>query len=266
LNHFLYVILMGIIQGVTEFLPISSTGHMILADDFLKVKDLSPDFVESFLVIVQFGSIISVVVYFWNKINPFVKDKSEFKDRITLWTKIAVGCVPAAVLGLMYDDYITEKLYNSKTVAAMLVLYGVFFFFIGKMNKGNRVKDLKHITYKVALLIGFFQALAMIPGTSRSGATIIGGLVLMLSRPIAAEFSFFLAIPTMFGATLLKILKNGLSFTGYEWSLIGVGSFVAFVVALVVINWFMDYIKSKDFTVFGVYRIILGILILLILR
>lgn len=268
MNLILFVILLGLVEGITEFLPISSTGHMILVDNFINVQGLSKNFMDAFLIIIQLGAILSVVVYFWNDINPLVRDKEKAKEKWILWSKIAVGVLPAVVLGLKFDDYISEYfLDNSYIVSIMLIIYGVLFLFVGKFTDGReRIRDIKNITYKTALLIGFFQCLAMIPGTSRSGATIIGGLILALSRPVAAEFSFFLAIPTMFGATLLKVVKNGLSFTSFEWMLVGIGSLVAFITAYIVIKWFMTYIKSKDFKIFGIYRVIVGVLVLILLN
>lgn len=267
MNPFLLVILLGIVQGVTEFLPISSTGHMILVERFINSPNISKHFMDNFLVIVQFGSIISVVLYFWGDIHPFTKNKDVLIERVTLWSKILVGVIPAGVIGFLADDYITEMFMgNTKIVAIMLIVYGIILYFIEDKIKPNKVKSLKDISYKMALAVGFFQCLAMIPGTSRSGATIVGALLLGLSKGVAAEFSFFLAIPTMFGATLLKLMKSGLSFTSQEWTLMFVGSFVAFVVAYIVIKWFMGYIKTRTFKLFGVYRIILGILVLLLIK
>lgn len=268
MNPFLLVILLGIVQGVTEFLPISSTGHMILVEKFINSPNISKHFMDNFLVIVQFGSIISVLLYFWGDIHPFVKDKEVFVNRVTLWSKIVVGVIPAGVIGFLADDYITEMFMgNTKIVAIMLIVYGVILYFIeDKMKKERKVTSLKDISYKMALAVGFFQCIAMIPGTSRSGATIVGALLLGLSKSVAAEFSFFLAIPTMLGATLLKLLKSGLTFTPLEWKLMILGSVVAFVVAYIVIKWFMGYIKTRTFKLFGVYRIVLGILVLIILK
>lgn len=268
MNPFLLVILLGIVQGVTEFLPISSTGHMILVENFINSPNISKHFMDNFLVIVQFGSIISVLLYFWKDIHPFTKDKDVLVERVTLWSKIVVGVIPAGVIGFLADDYITEMFMgSSKVVAVMLIVYGIILYFIeDKMSKTKRVTSLKDISYKLALAVGFFQCLAMIPGTSRSGATIVGALLLGLSKSVAAEFSFFLAIPTMFGATLLKLMKSGVTFTSQEWVLMFTGSFVAFVVAYIVIKWFMGYIKTRTFKLFGVYRIILGILVLILIK
>ena len=267
MNPFLIVILLGIVQGVTEFLPISSTGHMILVERFINSPNISKHFMDNFLVIVQFGSIISVLLYFWGDIHPFVKDREVLIERVTLWSKIVVGVIPAGVIGFLADDYITEMFMgNTKIVAIMLIVYGIILYFIEDKIKTKKITSLKDISYKTALAIGFFQCLAMIPGTSRSGATIVGALLLGLSKSVAAEFSFFLAIPTMFGATLLKLMKSGLSFTSQEWTLMFAGSFTAFIVAYIVIKWFMGYIKTRTFKLFGVYRIILGILVLLLIK
>ena len=267
MNPFLLVILLGIVQGVTEFLPISSTGHMILVERFINSPNISKHFMDNFLVIVQFGSIISVLLYFWGDIHPFIKNKEVLIERVTLWSKILVGVIPAGVIGFLADDYITEMFMgNTKIVAVMLIVYGVILYFIEDKIKTKKITSLKDISYKTALAIGFFQCLAMIPGTSRSGATIVGALLLGLSKSVAAEFSFFLAIPTMFGATLLKLMKSGLSFTSQEWTLMFAGSFTAFIVAYIVIKWFMGYIKTRTFKLFGVYRIILGILVLLLIK
>lgn len=267
MNPFLLVILLGIVQGVTEFLPISSTGHMILVERFINSPNISKHFMDNFLVIVQFGSIISVLLYFWGDIHPFVKNKEVLIERVTLWSKILVGVIPAGVIGFLADDYITEMFMgNTKIVAIMLIVYGIILYFIEDKIKTKKITSLKDISYKTALAIGFFQCLAMIPGTSRSGATIVGALLLGLSKSVAAEFSFFLAIPTMFGATLLKLMKSGLSFTSQEWTLMFAGSFTAFIVAYIVIKWFMGYIKTRTFKLFGVYRIILGILVLLLIK
>ena len=267
MNPFLLVILLGIVQGVTEFLPISSTGHMILVERFINSPNISKHFMDNFLVIVQFGSIISVLLYFWGDIHPFVKNREVLIERVTLWSKIVVGVIPAGVIGFLADDYITEMFMgNTKIVAIMLIVYGIILYFIEDKIKARKITSLKDISYKMAFAVGIFQCLAMIPGTSRSGATIVGALLLGLSKSVAAEFSFFLAIPTMFGATLLKLMKSGLSFTPEEWKLMFLGSFVAFVVAYIVIKWFMGYIKTRTFKLFGVYRIILGILVLLLIK
>lgn len=267
MNPILLIIILGIVQGVTEFLPISSTGHMILVEKFINSPNISKHFMDNFLVIVQFGSIISVILYFFKDLHPFVKDREVFVERISLWSKIVVGVIPAGVIGFLADDYITEMFMGStKTVAIMLIVYGIILYFIEDKLNSPKIKSLKDISYKTAFLIGCFQCLAMIPGTSRSGATIVGALILGLSKSVGAEFSFFLAIPTMFGATILKLAKSGLDFTHSEWNLMLLGSVIAFVVAYVVIKWFMNYIKTRSFKIFGIYRIILGIIVLLLLN
>lgn len=268
MNLFIYILILAVVQGITEFLPVSSTGHMIMVDQFLNPDGLSKSFKDAFLVIVQFGSILSVVVYFWKDINPLVRDKKVMVEKINLWSKIIVGILPAGVIGFMVDDYVSEYFYdNSYIVATMLVIYGIAFLFTHKLTeKGSKYNSLSEVTYKLAFLVGFFQCLAMVPGTSRSGATIIGGLLLGMNKSVIAEFSFFLAIPTMFGATLLKLLKNGVNFTSGEWQLIIFGSVIAFIVSLASIKWLMSYIKRKDFKVFGIYRIIVGIVVLIVLN
>lgn len=268
MNPYLLVIILSLVEGLTEFIPVSSTGHMILVEKFINSPYVTKSFMDNFLIIIQFGAILSVVVYFWKDLTPFVKNKEEFKEKMSLWSKIIVGVIPAGVIGLWADDYISEYFMdNSTIIAVMLIIYGIIFIFIENKTKGkSKINSIKDLSYKLAFIIGFFQCLAMIPGTSRSGATIVGALLLGLSRGVAAEYSFFLAIPTMAGATLLKLLKNGVSFTGTEWQLLILGVVLSFVIAYVVIKWFMDYIKTKTFRVFGVYRVILGILVLLLMR
>lgn len=270
MNATLLVIILAIVEGITEFLPISSTGHMILVDKLIGGEYLSKTFKNSFLIIIQLGAILSVVVYFWKDINPFVKTKKEFVLRFRLWLKIIVGVLPAMVIGLLLDDIIDKYFMNNTLIIAVtLITYGVIFILIEVMyklkNRQHKVEKFSNLKYRTAFFIGFFQCLAMIPGTSRSGATIIGALLLGLSRPLAAEFSFYLAIPTMFGATALKLLKNGLAFTSVEWSYLAIGSSIAFVVAYIVIKWFMDFIKKRSFVSFGLYRIILGIIVIALL-
>ena len=260
MNPFLLVIILGIVEGMTEFVPVSSTGHMILVERFINSPLVSKGFMDNFLVIIQFGAILSVVVYFWKDLTPIVKTKEEFREKFSLWTKIIVGVLPAGVIGLLADNYISEFFMGNTTiVAGMLILYE-------KRKLKGKITSIKEISYKLAFTIGFFQCLAMIPGTSRSGATIVGALLLGVSRAAAAEYSFFLAIPTMAGATLLKLVKNGLNFTTLEWQLLMVGAIVSFVVAYVVINWFMGYIKKRTFVAFGIYRIIIGVLVLLLMK
>ena len=264
----LKAVLFGIVEGITEWLPISSTGHMILLDEFVHMN-VSEEFWEMFLVVIQLGAILAVVVLYWNKIFPFDfsrKAKSVIRqDVFVMWVKIAAACIPAAVVGLLFDDILEKYLYNAVTVAVMLILFGVGFLFIEDRNRGKkaRVRSLKKLSFRDALIIGLFQLIAAIfPGTSRSGATILGGLMIGVSRTTAAEFTFFLAIPVMLGASLLKIVKFGLSFTGMEAALLLTGMLVAFVVSLLVIRFLMSYIKKHDFKAFGWYRIALGALVL----
>lgn len=258
--------ILGIVEGVTEWLPISSTGHLILFDEFMRL-DMSDGFMEMFNVVIQLGAIMAVVVLYFNKLNPFSLKKtvSERKDTILLWVKVLIGVLPAAVIGLLFDDIIDEMFYNFVTVAVMLIVYGVLFIIVENKNKNKiaRIKTIDALTYKTALLIGVFQVLALIPGTSRSGATIIGGMILGASREVAAEYTFFLAIPVMLGASLLKILKFGFVFTGLEIAVLAVGVISSFVVSVIAIKFLMGYIKKHDFKFFGWYRIILGIIVLL---
>ncbi|MDA3732088.1 undecaprenyl-diphosphate phosphatase [Niameybacter massiliensis] len=258
-------IILGIIEGITEWLPISSTGHMILADEFIKLN-VTPQFKEMFFVVVQLGAIMAVVVLFWNKLFPIsFKDKVTIKkDTINLWLKVIVAVLPAMIIGLPFDDLLDELFYNYQTVALMLIIYGVLFIIIENRNKDKvaKIQTLDQLTYKAALMIGVFQVLALIPGTSRSGATIIGAILIGTSRFVAAEFTFFLAIPVMFGASLLKLLKFGFVFTSMELTILLVGMVVAFVVSILAIKFLMGYIKKHDFKAFGYYRIVLGIIVL----
>lgn len=263
------VILLGIVEGVTEWLPISSTGHLILVDEFIKLN-ASDAFKEMFNVVVQLGAILAVVVLYFHKLNPFSPKKSTKQKRqtIQLWMKVVVACIPAGVLGILFDDWMEAHLHNHVVVSIMLILYGVLFIVVENWNKTNtpRVTKLSTLSYQTALLIGGFQVLSLIPGTSRSGATILGALLIGVSRNVAAEFTFFLAIPVMFGASALKILKffvEGGGFTGMEPVLLIVGCVVAFFVSIFAIKFLMGYIKKNDFKVFGYYRIILGVLVLL---
>lgn len=265
----LKAIIYGIVEGVTEWLPISSTGHMILLEEYMPMK-VSSEFWEMFLVVIQLGAILAVVLLYWNKIFPFkIKKGEKFEvkmDIMTLWFKIVVACIPAAIVGLTLDDWLNEHLYNAVVVAIMLILVGVAFIYIENQNKGrvSSVNSLNALTYKDAIIIGAFQLIAAIfPGTSRSGATIIGGLMIGVSRTVAAEFTFFLAIPVMLGASLLKLVKFGLSFTFMEFFILVIGMVVAFVVSILVIRLLMGYIKKHDFKVFGYYRIVLGAIVLL---
>lgn len=259
----LKAIILGIIEGITEWLPISSTGHMILADEFIQLNT-SDAFKEMFFVVVQLGAIMAVVVLFWNKLFPFsLKDKKlEIKkDIFDLWFKVIVAALPAAVIGLLFDDMLNAIFYNYQTVALMLIIYGILFIIVENRNKNRvpKVETLEALTYKTALMIGLFQVLALIPGTSRSGATIIGAILIGTSRFVAAEFTFFLAIPVMVGASLLKLLKFGLAFTASELTILLVGMFVAFIVSVLAIKFLMGYIKKHDFKAFGYYRIVLGL-------
>lgn len=261
----LKAILFGLVEGITEWLPISSTGHMILLDEFVKM-DVSPEFWKLFLVVIQLGAIMAVVLIYFRKIFPFNfnKAKGSFikKDIFILWFKILVACIPAAIVGILFDDFLDKYLYNSYVVAAMLIIFGIGFIYIESKKHETRVDTLKDLSYKDAMIIGIFQLIAAIfPGTSRSGATILGALMIGVSRKVATEFTFFLAIPVMFGASLLKIIKIGFAFTLLEYWILFVGMLVAFVVSALVIRFLMTYIKKHDFKVFGYYRIILGILV-----
>lgn len=265
----LKAVLFGIVEGITEWLPISSTGHMILLNEFVHMN-VSAEFWDMFLVVIQLGAILAVVVLYWNKIFPLDLSPGAKtvirKDIFLLWGKILVACVPAAVVGILFDEVLEKYLYRPVTVAVMLILFGVGFLVIEYFNRGKkaRVRSLKKLSFGDALLIGLFQLIAAIfPGTSRSGATILGGLMIGVSRTTAAEFTFFLAIPVMLGASLLKILRFGFSFTGRETAILFVGMLVAFLVSLGVIRFLMGYIKKHDFKVFGWYRIVLGLLVLL---
>ena len=268
LFEILKAVLFGVVEGVTEWLPISSTGHMILLEEFVEMK-VSPEFWNLFLVVIQLGAIMAVVVLMFDKIFPFNFDKTKGSfikmDIMTLWFKIVVACVPAAIVGICFDDILEKYLYNAVVVAAMLIIFGVGFIIVENNKKSTyRVNELNALTYKDAMMIGIFQLIAAIfPGTSRSGATILGALMIGVNRVVAAEFTFFLAIPVMFGASLLKILKFGLAFTSLELLLLVTGMVTAFVVSVIVIKFLMAYIKKNDFKVFGYYRILVGILVLL---
>ena len=269
----LKAILFGIVEGITEWLPISSTGHMILLNEFVKL-DVSPEFWNLFLVVIQLGAILAVVLLFWKTIWPFKKVKTRSgntkivfsKPTMILWLKVLVACIPAGVIGILFDDWIDEHFYNAIVVGAALIIVGVLFLIIETLNKNKvpRVDRLRDLTFKDAFLIGVFQLVAAVfPGTSRSGATILGGLMIGVSRRVASKFTFILAIPVMFGASLLKIVKYGFRFSGYELLILGVGMLVAFLVSMVIISFLMNFIRKHDFKVFGVYRIILGVLVLL---
>ncbi|MBQ6537334.1 MAG: undecaprenyl-diphosphate phosphatase [Eubacterium sp.] len=261
---------LGIVEGITEWLPVSSTGHMILVNQFMAFSD--KEFQDIFLVVVQLGAIMAVVILFWSKLWPFTfgaaKNREPFIkwESMQLWFKIIVSCVPAVIVGLLLDDIVDELFYNAIVVAGALIIYGILFIIVEIWNKGKNpvIDKVTEIGYNSAIIIGLFQVLAaVVPGTSRSGATIIGALLLGISRGAAAEFTFFLAVPVMFGASLLKIVKHGLNFSAFEYITLATGMVVAFVVSLFVIKFFLAYIRKHDFKVFGVYRIVLGIAILL---
>ena len=265
--EFFKAFLFGVVEGITEWLPVSSTGHMILLDEFVKLK-VSPEFYGMFQVVIQLGAIMAVVLLFWNKIFPFgMKEKGIYvkKDIMSLWFKIIVACLPAAVVGLLFDETFEALFYNPTCVSIALIVFGIAFIIIESVNKNKKFKvnSMQELTYTLALAIGLFQLIAAVfPGTSRSGATIVGALLLGVSRVVAAEFTFYLAIPVMFGASLLKILKFGFAFTGTELAILAIGMVTAFAVSLFVIKFLMGYIKKHDFKVFGWYRIILGIVVL----
>jgi undecaprenyl-diphosphatase len=255
---------LGIVEGVTEWLPISSTGHMILVDEFIKLN-ASAAFMEMFFVVIQLGAIMAVVLLYFHKLNPFSPKKSslEKKETMRIWYKVIVGVIPAAVLGLLYDDWLNEHFYNYQTVAITLIIYGVLFIVIENRNKFRtpKVNSFVELSYLTAFAIGIFQVLSLIPGTSRSGSTILGAIIMGTSRHIAAEYSFFLSIPVMFGASALKLVKFGFSFTGMEIAVLLTGMVVAFVVSVLAIKFLLGYIKNNDFKAFGWYRIVLGILV-----
>ena len=274
LVEILKAVVYGVIEGVTEWLPVSSTGHMILAEQVLKFQ-LSDAFMEMFRVVIQLGAILAVLVLYFKKLWPFCRDNGRdsgfgrhFRWPVMrLWYKIIVACLPAAVLGFLLDDWLDTHLYNSITVAAMLIIYGVAFILIERRPRPPRTTKLSHIGYKQALQVGAWQVLAMIPGTSRSGATILGGMLCGLSRPCASQFPFFLAIPVMAGASALKLVKfflDGNTLTGTEVIVLLVGCVVAFLISMLAIRFLMDYVKRHTFTVFGWYRIALGVVVLII--
>ncbi len=268
-------IILGIIEGITEWLPISSTGHLILAEEFFALKGLSPEFTEMFNVVIQLGAILAVVVMFWNKLWPVgIKENKVTlkKSTLSLWGKVILACLPAAIIGLPLDDWMDEHLHNPTVVSIALIAYGVAFIIMETAFKSREPKigTLKALDYKTAIFIGCFQVLSLIPGTSRSGSTILGALLLGTSRVVAAEFSFYLAIPVMFGASALKALKyinfvqeSGMGFSGYRLIILAAGMLIAFIVSVLAIKFLLAYIKKKDFKVFGWYRIALGIIVLL---
>ena len=263
----LKVVLIGIVEGITEWLPVSSTGHMLLLDEFVKMSG-SDAFKEMFFVVIQLGAILAVILMFWNKMWPFQsRSKGSIirKDVFSVWFKVVVACIPGTVVTLLFDDYIEAHLHTPFVIAAMLLLYGAAFIVIERINRNRTPKtlELSDISYKTAFLIGLFQVLSVIPGTSRSGATIVGALTIGTSRVAAAEFTFFLAVPVMIGLSFIKILKFGLAFTTVELLTLAVGCLTAFLVSLLVIKFLMSYIKKKDFSLFGWYRIILGAVLLI---
>ena len=265
----LKAILLGIVEGITEWLPVSSTGHMILLDELVRLE-VSDEFKEMFLVVIQLGAILAVPLMFWDKLYPFSKKKSKEENVkiIRLWLRVIVGVIPAGVLGVLLDDFFDEYFYNFYVVAIALVVYGVGFILVERLRRGKeyRIKDVYDITYRDALIIGSYQVLSLIPGTSRSGSTILGGMLSGVSRTAASEFSFFMAIPVMLGASLLKVLKfviAGVTVSGLEVALLLIGIVVSFAVSLVAIKVLMDFVKKHEFTPFGIYRIALGVVILL---
>ena len=265
----LKTLLLGIVEGITEWLPISSTGHLILVNQIVQLN-VSEQFMDMFNVVIQLGAILAVVVLYFNKLNPFSPSKTEKQKVHTwqLWFRVVVACLPAAIIGIPLDDWMEEHLHNSIVVAAMLIIYGILFIVVENMNKTRKptITSFSQMSYKHALIVGGWQVLSLIPGTSRSGATIVGALLMGTSRHIAAEFTFFLAIPVMFGASALKIVKfmiAGVGITGLEVAILIVGCLTAFIVSILAIKFLMGYIKKNDFKVFGVYRIILGIVVLI---
>lgn len=269
-------IILGIIEGITEWLPISSTGHLILADEFIKLN-MSKDFMEMFNVVIQLGAILAVVVIFWKKLWPFTLDKSKGynyitkggglikKDVMDMWFKVIVAMLPAAILGIPLDDFFEEHFHNYIVVSLALIIYGILFIVIERRNKGKspKINSIADISYKTALLIGCFQALSLIPGTSRSGSTILGAILIGVSRVAAAEFSFFLAVPVMFGASFIKLLKFGMSFSGMELAVLIVGTLTSFIVSVVAVKFLMNYVRKHDFSAFGYYRIALGVVVVI---
>lgn len=268
-------IILGIIEGITEWLPISSTGHLIIADEFIKLG-MTDEFMEMFNVVIQLGAILAVVVIFWNKMWPFTADKSKGynyitkgnglikKDVMDMWFKVIAAMLPAAIVGIPFDNYFEKHFHNWQVVSAALIAYGVLFIVIEKINKNRKpkVNSIPELSYKTALLIGCFQALSLIPGTSRSGSTILGAMILGVSRVAGAEFSFFLAVPVMFGASLIKLLKFGFTFTGMELAVLAVGMLTSFIVSVIAIKFLISYVRRHDFSLFGYYRIALGVIVI----
>lgn len=265
LIELLKAVLLGVVEGITEWLPISSTGHMILVEEFIQLS-ARDEFKEMFFVVIQLGAILAVVLLYFHKLNPFApsKTKQEKLDTMSIWYKVIVGVIPAGILGVLFDDWLNDHFYNYITVAVTLIVYGILFIVIENHNKGKeeKIKNFQELSYKTAFLIGVFQVLSLIPGTSRSGATILGAIILGTSRFVAAEYSFFLSIPIMFGASALKLYKFGFDFTGIEIAILLTGMAVAFVISLIAIRFLMRYIKNNDFKAFGWYRIVLGALVI----
>ena len=262
----LKAIIFGIVEGITEWLPISSTGHLIIMEELLKL-DQGDAFFEMFQVVIQLGAILAVVVIYFHKLNPFSPKKTQKQKMMTwqIWIKVVIGCLPAAVVGILFDDWIDKTLYHWYVVALMLIVYGILFIVVENYQKGKepQVTKFSQLTIPMILIIGVFQMLAMIPGTSRSGATIVGALMIGVSRSVATEYTFFLAIPVMFGASLLKLIKFGFSFTAMQVAVLLVGMVVSFAVSIVAIKFLMSYIRKHDFKVFGYYRIVLGVIVFL---
>lgn len=265
----LKAVILGIVQGITEWLPISSTGHMLLVDQLMGLTvfqdaQMNQSFINMFMVVIQFGSILAVCLLYFHKLNPFTRRKNpqEKRDTLSLWGKVIVGVIPAGIIGVLFDDFIDAYLHGPLVIAMMLIVYGVLFIVIESQHRKASIKSFDDLSYLTAFLIGCFQVLALIPGTSRSGATILGAVLLGTSRTVAAEFSFFLAVPVMAGASLLKIIKMNVVMNALSWSVLLIGVFVAFVVSVVAIKFLMEYIRKHDFKAFGVYRIILGIVVL----
>lgn len=268
-------IILGIIEGITEWLPISSTGHLIIADEFIKLG-MTDEFMEMFNVVIQLGAILAVVVIFWNKMWPFTADKTKGynyitkgnglikKDVMDMWFKVIAAMLPAAIVGIPLDNYFEAHFHNWQVVSAALIVYGILFIVIEKINKSRKPKvtGIPELSYKTALLIGCFQALSLIPGTSRSGSTILGAMILGVSRVAGAEFSFFLAVPVMFGASLIKLLKFGFTFTGMELAVLAVGTLTSFIVSVIAIKFLISYVRRHDFSLFGYYRIALGVIVI----
>jgi len=261
----LKTIILGVVEGLTEWLPVSSTGHMILVDEFIKL-DVTKNFMDMFLVVIQLGAILAVVAMNFERLNPFSDYKSKLQKQQTfqLWYKVIVACIPAAVIGLLFNDYMEEHFMTAKVVAGALIFYGIVFIVVENYNRYRipKINSLERLDYKTALIIGLFQVLSLIPGTSRSGSTIIGGILFGTSRVVAAEFTFFLAIPVMFGASLLKLVKFGFNFNSAELVILFVGMVTAFIVSILSITFLLKYIKKNDFTIFGWYRILLGIIVI----